>query len=305
MDETKISTGGTTTGSGVDVQAKAARAAQHYRQNPPTPSGGAPTAAIVLDANDDAASATAKAMAANTSNEGDADVVAQIGTSWAALRGRLDAIGNDGNLSPEGKATRQRETFGDVVELVGALRNDAAEAEARADSLEQRVEDELIEFDDVEGEEKRALYDALMKLPGETVGKIFVALAERLGDLKDFEGARLVGILKLARAGALPNLPNYHLQAGWRALLAKSPHAPMVQAARGRADLLNRMAGSVQAAATKKAEASGLADDLRDQLGLSAFQPGRLGRPEGVEARILDIPASPADEARWGKAGRR
>ena len=89
----------------------------------------------------------------------------------------------------------------------------------------------------------------------------------------------------LRDAGALPAMPNYSMQIGWQALLAQSPHREHVAATRGRADLLNRMAGSVESAAMKKAQATGNADELREQLGLAAFQPGRLASPTGSRPR--------------------
>jgi hypothetical protein len=89
------------------------------------------------------------------------------------------------------------------------------------------------------------------------------------------------------------------------ALIAKSAHRTRIEAARSRAELLTGMAGSVQAATLKKAEESGSVESVRHQLGLDELIPGRLGQSDGFKAQILEVPASPADEARWGKQGRR
>lgn len=296
--------GGTTSADGVDVQGRAARAAAAYQKNPATATGSTPAGAVILDAHDDIASASAKAMAANS--DGDADVLARVGATWGGIRARLDAVAGDTGLSPEGKRDLCGEAFADAAGLVHELRADAVTAEGNADALEQRVEDDLLKFDDVEGEEKRALFDALMKMPGESLGAIFVGLCEKpIGEWRRHEAMRVISILRLHDAGALPSMPNYHLQAGWQALLAQSPYRENVAAARSRADVLNRMAGSVAASALKAAARTGNTDELRGHLGLDELMPGRVGQADVTRARVLDIPASPADEARWGKQGRR
>jgi hypothetical protein len=283
--------GGTTSAQGADP-GRAERAKAFYQQHPPISTGTPPAGAITLGSTDDAATATARAM--GVASPADADVLIEAGATWQRVRQGID------------DPLTRGEALDETVGLIETLRADARKQDERAKHLEVEAWEDLGLTIDVDGEERRVLFDAITKLPPATVGDVLVKLASKLATgLQDYEGRRLTAITRLIRAGALPDVPQHQIdQANELIVSAQSDRRAAVDAARNRSRLLGSMATTIERTALGLAEKRGALGELRSRLGLDELiEAGERDprAPLAPAALVLDVPTDDATRRAWGR----
>jgi hypothetical protein len=285
---------GTGSDQGVDVAGRAARTAEHYRANPPTHAGAAPHA-VVLDANDTAADIAVKLLRGPAEEQGDLGSLENAHGVWTEFKNEVATVEADTSLSEEGKRERLVPHLQTLSERLKHMGEYAETLEDDAVRLEREVDDEDGRDKSTTPEEFTEILSALTsgKMDPLFLGKKYMTICSKpKSTWTRPEGNLVFAVTRCHRSLGLDVVDPVLFDAGYGNLVNQSRNAGAISASRQRARLMRGTAGEIRAAAGKVAQKHGVD---------AAWAELEQGPRATNEAKVIDLPTTARDRARWGR----
>lgn len=231
-------------------------------------------AAVVLKPTDDAVSVHAALAEKQVVREQGPDagsidlgLIARGTGAWTELTESTAKIAADELLSPAGKSAAIDEPLAKAADEIRSMKSHAADLEANANGLEKAVVDEEL-FSHLDRSELIAFTNTLAGMDEGWVTKEYLRVTARHPKTWSERDAKIAAAVLLSTdIHPKPLLSDFARNEGFTAFVKNSPRAAAIQASRNRAELIRRVAGTVESSTSQLAEKRGLGEKWSALMG--------------------------------------